>query len=102
MNTKLMPACDGQDCPINLFVTAGSDSDYIDARALLSSIPNVDWLLEEPGRDVSQGKQARYKGRNCIETMFGGFKNWRRAATRHHRCSGVFQSAIALTETVIH
>ncbi len=53
INTKLMTACDGQGRPLNLFVTPGSDSDYIDARALLSSIPNVDWLLGERGRDTS-------------------------------------------------
>lgn len=66
MNTKLMPACDGQGRPLNLFVTAGSDSDCIDARALLSSIPNVDWLLGERGRDASQGRQAPQLHRDYV------------------------------------
>ena len=45
MNTKLHAICDSQGRPLNLFVTAGQVSDYIGARALLSSVPNVDWLL---------------------------------------------------------
>jgi transposase len=40
MNTKLHAICDSQGRPINLFVTAGQVSDYIGARALLSSLPN--------------------------------------------------------------
>ena len=42
MNTKLYAICDRQDRPLNLFVTAGQVSDYIGARALLSSLPKVD------------------------------------------------------------
>ena len=33
----------GEWRPLNLFVAAGQVSDYIGARALLSSIPNVGW-----------------------------------------------------------
>jgi transposase len=39
MNTKLHAICDSQGRPLNLFVTAGQVSDYIGARALLSSLP---------------------------------------------------------------
>lgn len=35
--------------PLNLFVTAGQVSDYIGARALLSGLPDVDWLLGDRG-----------------------------------------------------
>lgn len=45
MNTKLHAICDSQGRPINLFVTASQVSDYIGARALLSSLPKVGWLL---------------------------------------------------------
>ncbi|SEQ76575.1 hypothetical protein SAMN05428995_1081, partial [Loktanella sp. DSM 29012] len=45
MNTKLHAICDSEGRPLNLFVTAGQVSDYIGARALLSSLPDVDWLL---------------------------------------------------------
>ena len=45
MNTKLHAICDSQGRPLNLFVTAGQVSDYIGARALLSSLSDVDGLL---------------------------------------------------------
>lgn len=45
MNTKLHAICNSQGRPLDLFVTAGQVSDYIGARALLSSLPKVDWLL---------------------------------------------------------
>ena len=45
MNTKLHAICDSKERHLNLFVTAGRVSDYIEAKALLSSLPNVDWLL---------------------------------------------------------
>ena len=45
MKTKLHATCDSQGRPLNLFVTAGQVSDVIGARALLSSLPDVDWLL---------------------------------------------------------
>ena len=37
MNIKLHAICDCQSRPLDLFVTAGQVSDYIGARALLSS-----------------------------------------------------------------
>lgn len=45
MKTKLHAICDCQRRPLNLFITAGQISDYIGARELLSSLPDVDWLL---------------------------------------------------------
>lgn len=45
MNTKLHAICDSKGRPINFFVSAGQISDYIGARALLSSLPDADWLL---------------------------------------------------------
>jgi hypothetical protein len=35
-----------------LFVTAGQVSDYIGARALLSNLPKVEWLLGDRGYDA--------------------------------------------------
>ena len=49
MNTKLHAICDSQGRPIDLFVTAGQVSDDNGARALLSSLPDVDWLLGDRG-----------------------------------------------------
>ncbi|KAJ55760.1 transposase [Actibacterium mucosum KCTC 23349] len=127
MNTKLHAICDRQGRPISLFVTAGQVIDNVGARALLSSVPNVDWLRENRGYDADWFREAlkdngirscipgrkqrktviqydkrRYKRRNRIEIMFGRPKDWRRVATRYDRCPKVFLSAIALAATVIH
>ena len=58
MNTKLHAICDSQGRPLNLFVTAGQVSDYIGARALLGSLPNVDWLLGDRGYDADWFREA--------------------------------------------
>jgi len=127
MNTKLHAICDSQGRPIDLFVTAGQVSDYIGARAMLSGLPDVKWLLGDRGydadwfREVLQDKgiracipgrkernkpvkydKRRYKRRNRIEIMFGRLKDWRRVATRYDRCPKVFLSAIALAALVIY
>jgi len=127
MNTKLHAICDSQGRPIDLFVTAGQVSDYIGARALLSGLPNVKWLLGDRGYDADWFREAledkgiracipgrkqrkttvkydkrRYKRRNRIEIMFGRLKDWRRVATRYDRCPKVFLSAIALAAVVIY
>ena len=127
MNTKLHAICDSQGRPLNLFVTAGQVSDYMGARALLSSLPSVKWLLGDRGYDADWFREAlqdkgiracipgrkqrkipvkydkrRYKRRNRIEIMFGRLKDWRRVATRYDRCPRVFLSAIALAAIVIY
>jgi transposase len=127
MNTKLHAICDSQGRPLDLFVTAGQVSDYINARAMLSSLPKVDWLLGDRGYDADWFREAlkdkgiracipgrkqrkqpvkydkrRYKRRNRIEIMFGRLKEWRRVATRYDRCPKVFLSAIALAALVIY
>ena len=110
MNSKLHAICDSKGRPLPLFVTAGQVSDYIGARALLSSLPKVDWLLWDRGYDADWFRKAlqdkeiractpgrkqrkkpvkydkrRYKQRNRIEIMFGRLKDWRRVATRYGR-----------------
>ena len=127
MNTKLHAICDSRGRPLNLFVTAGQGSDYIGARALCDSLPDVDWLLGDRGYDADWFREAlkdkgihacipgrkqrkatvkydkrRYKRRNRIEIMFGRLKDWRRVATRYDRCPKVFLSAIALAAIVIY
>ena len=68
MNTKLHAICDSHGRPIDLFVTAGQVSDYIGARALLSGLPNVKWLLGDRGYDADWFREAlQDKGiRACI------------------------------------
>ena len=127
MNTKLHAICDSQGRPLNLFVTAGQVSDYVGARALVSRLPRVHWLLGDrdydtdwfretlkdkgiraciPGRKQRKkpvkNDKRRYKRRDRIEIMFGRLKYWRRVATRYDRCPNVFLSAIALAALVIY
>ena len=127
MNSKLHAICDSKGRPLTLFVTAGQVSDYIDARALLISLPKVDWLLGDRGYDAGWFRKAlqdrgiracipgrkqrkkpvkydkrRYKKRNRMETMFGRFKDWRLVAIRYDRCHKVFLLAIALAALVIY
>ncbi len=127
MNTKLHAVCDSRGRPLNLFVTAGQVSDYIGAKALISSLPSFEWLLGDRGYDADWIREAlkdrgiracipgrkqrmtavrydkrRYKRRNRIEIMFGRLKDWRRVATRYDRCPNVFLSAIALAALVIY
>ena len=68
MNTKRHAICDSQGRPLNLVVTAGQVSDYIGARALLRSVPKVDWLLGDRGYDADWFREAlKDKGiRACI------------------------------------
>ena len=126
MNTKLHAVTDATGRPIRFFVTAGQVSDYTGARALLSSLPDADWLLGDRGYDADwfredlinkkitpciPGRRSRdtpvkydkrrYRKRNRIEIMFGRLKDWRRVATRYDRSPTVFLSAIALAATVI-
>jgi transposase len=58
MNTKLHAICDSHVRALNFFVTAGQVSDYIGARALLSSLPDVDWLRWDRGYDADWFREA--------------------------------------------
>lgn len=102
-------------------------SDYIGARALLSSLTQVKWLPGDRGYDAEWFRDAlkdkgmracipgrkqrktkvkhdkrRYKRRNRIEIMYDRLKDWRRVATRYDRCPKASLSAIALAATVIY
>ena len=57
-SAELHVICDGRGRPLNLFVTAGRVSDRIGARALLCSLPNVDWLLADRGYDADWFRDA--------------------------------------------
>ena len=58
VDPNLHAICDSQGRPLDLFVTAGQVSDYIGARALLSSLPDVDWLLGDRGHDADWFREA--------------------------------------------
>ena len=50
--------CDSRGRPLNLFVTAEHVSDYIGARALMGSLPKVEWLLGDRGYDADWFREA--------------------------------------------
>jgi len=109
-----------------MYLSAGQTSDYIGARALLSSLPPARVLLADRGYDADwfrnalikrdiqpcipsrKGRKAAiphdadlYRKRHKIENMFARLKDWRRIATRCDRCADLFLSACALAAVVM-
>ena len=107
-------------------LTAGQGSDYRGAATVLPVLPDAEVLIAAKGYDSDRCRTALaqraitpcipgranrkqpvaydaelYKQRNRIERMFGRLKDWRRIATRYHRCAHTFFSAICLAATVI-
>lgn len=64
MNTKLHAICDSLGRPINRLITAGQVSNYIGARALVSSLPKVEWLLGVRGYDADWFREALERQRH--------------------------------------
>ena len=58
MNTKLHAVTDTSGRPIQFFITAGQVSDYTGAAALLSCLPDAEWLLADRGYDADWFRQA--------------------------------------------
>ncbi len=58
MNTKLHAVADAQGRPIRLFVTAGPVSGYTGAAAMLSSLPQAEWMLADRGYDADWFRDA--------------------------------------------
>ncbi len=101
MHAKLHAVTDAGDRPIRFFMTAGQVSDYAGATALLSSLPEAEWLLADRGYDADWHHEAlqdkgikpcipgrksrskpvkydkrRYKRRNRIVIKFGKLTDW--------------------------
>lgn len=112
--------------PIGIFLTAGQASDYIGARALLSSLPaakvllvgrdyDADWfhnvLIERKTQPCIPSRKCRklpiphdailYRQRHRIENTLARLKARRRIATRYNRCADLFLSPRALAEIVM-
>jgi transposase len=58
MNTKLHAVTDALGRPIRFFMSAGQVSDYIGARAMMSSLPLADWLIADRGYDADWFRDA--------------------------------------------
>lgn len=113
---------DARGRPIRMFLSAGQTSDYLSARAMLSSLPKAKSLLADRGYDADWFRSALadrditaciasktnrkvpilhdpalYRQRHRIENAFGRLKDWRRVATRYDRCPLVYLSALRRT-----
>lgn len=100
MNTKLHAVTDAKGRPIRLILSVGQVSDHTGAAALLSGLPQADWLLADRGYDADWLREAmkdkgiiacipgrkscektvkyhkrRYKTGDRIEIMFGRLKD---------------------------
>ena len=109
-----------------MFLSAGQTSDYIGARALLSSIPKAGSLLADRGYDADWFRSALiemgispcipsragrkdpiqhdtdlYRQRHKIENMFGRLKDWGRIHICYDRCAHTFMSAICIAAIMI-
>ena len=125
-NTKLNAGTDDGGRPVRFFITAGQVSDYTDVAALVSALPEADWLLADRGYEahwfwkglIDKGTRSciaghksrkttikydkrRDKRRNRIDRMFGRIKDWRRIATSYDRSLTIFFSTIMLAKTAI-
>ncbi len=58
MNSKLHALTDSAGRPIRFFITAAQVSEHIGARALLGSLPGVEWLLGDRGYDADWFREA--------------------------------------------
>ncbi|QFT48739.1 hypothetical protein FIU97_19285 (plasmid) [Roseivivax sp. THAF40] len=59
MNTKLHAIGNSKEHPLKLFVTARQVSDYVGARALFESLPDVDWLLRDRGYNADWFRETQ-------------------------------------------
>ncbi len=109
-----------------LLLTEGQVSDCRGAATMLTDLPDAEVLIADKGYDSDWFREALTslriepciperahrkvqipynadicKQRNRIERMFGRLKDWRRIATRYHRCAHTFMSAICIAATVI-
>jgi transposase len=109
-----------------MLLSAGHRSDYLGAKALLSSLPPARALIADRGYDADwfrgaladrgiqacipnrKGRKhaiphdsALYRQRHRVENMFARLKDWRRIATRYDRCAKVFLSACVLAAVVL-
>ncbi|UCE32807.1 MAG: IS5 family transposase [Burkholderiales bacterium] len=126
MNVGLCAVCDGCGRPLTFILPAGQMSDAKGALALLGSLPPAKVLLGDKGHDADWFREALaergaeaciparrgrsspakhdinlYRQRHRVENLFARRKDWRRIATRYHRCGELFLSAICIAAAVI-
>ena len=83
MNTKLHAVTDTNGRPIRFFITAGQVSDYTGAAALLSSLPDAEWLLADRGYDADWFREA-LSDRGAGPCILGRKSRKNRIRCNHH------------------
>ena len=109
-----------------MLLSEGQLSDHKGARLVLEALPPAKALIVDRGydstpfREALQAKgiepcipssrsrkvphpydKALYRKRHKVENLFAKLKDWRRIATRYHRCAHTFFSAICIAAAVI-
>ena len=84
--------------PIQFFISAGQVSDFTSVAALLSSLPDAEWLLVDRGYDADWFREALIdRGITpCIPARKSCSKT-----IKYDKRPKVFLSAIALAATII-
>jgi len=126
-NTKIHAISDEHCRPLAFYLTPGQTADIKGAVMLSAALPNARYLLADKAYDAdhwrgylrsrhiqpvipnkSNRKQphpfnnARYKGRNVIERMFGRLKDFRRVATRYDKNANNFLAALCLAALICY
>ena len=71
-------------------------------RQALSDLDITPCIPGRKNRKVSVIYDAKiYQRRNLVERMVARLKDWRRIATRYHRCADTFMSATCIAAAVI-
>ena len=125
LTTKIHLAVDALGNPLRSILTAGQDSDIIQAPALIQGL-DPDMVIADKAYDANdfiqmiQGMGAMvvipvrsnrnqqreydhhwYKDRNLVERFFNKIKQFRRIATRYEKLDRNFMSMLNLVSTII-
>jgi transposase len=122
---KIHALSDGQGRPLAFLLTGGQAADCRAAETLLQGLAPSTLVMADRAYDTNAVRQqiegqgavpnippkrtrrwkscfspALYRGRNAIERMFCGLKDYRRIATRYDKLAVNFMSAVHLAATV--
>ncbi len=125
LSTKIHAAVDGLGNPVRLLITAGQESEYGQAGALIAGF-DAAYILADKGYDSTAFVEAiehcgatavipprrnriesrdydkvLYKERNLVERLFQKLKHYRRVATRYERLARNYQAMLWLVASII-
>ena len=103
LTTKIHLAVDALGNPLRSILTAGQDSDIIQAPALIQGLdPDMVVIPVRSNRNQQREYDHHwYKDRNLVERFFHKIKQFRRIATRYEKLDRNFMSMLNLVCTII-